>query len=211
MNRIIAILLLLQLCIKSNAQHKTYIGDTSTIEYFKDRFNRPIDSITWDKMEGKDTSCMVFYEKEMKTIAFRSYLKGDTEYRYDYWRNGELKQKTIVVFYSPDNHLWIWTEAYCQNGQLIEKYNHADTAIRHRIGYYCNGQKQYECDFGYKYGTQGEIKVWYEDGKLKELGHKQIKNGHGEVEGDWNYYNENGKIDSTEVYKNSVIVETIKY
>jgi antitoxin component YwqK of YwqJK toxin-antitoxin module len=192
------------------AQQVTYIGDSATIVYERDWEVVVIDSVVRDKMSLVDSSCIVYYSKTSKDVAYKSVLKGDTMIQYHYWRNGQLKKKVIWVKEGPrfQQHN---TQTYCQNGQLIEAFDYDPPQKEHITMYYCNGNKHFECD--YTLGTMafGDMEWWYEDGKIKEVGRRELKSdGRIYKDGDYRFYNENGSLDSTEVYKNSQLVKTIK-
>jgi antitoxin component YwqK of YwqJK toxin-antitoxin module len=193
-----------------NAQQVTYIGDTSNVYYFKDEVVGMLDSIVDDKMKYTDSTCVVYYEKEKKTIAFKSFLRGDTLTQYDYWRNGQLKKKTIRVNIKDEESIDYYEEVYCQNGQLIEVSYPSSHNIQHITEYYCNGNKKIQCDFIYPFGGFGDITEWYENGKIKSVRHRKFSNNRFYYEGNFEFYNESGGLDSIEVYKNNKLLETRK-
>jgi antitoxin component YwqK of YwqJK toxin-antitoxin module len=213
------VIILLLLGIQSNAQQVTYIGDINAIKYVKNGYNLPIDSIVLDMMSYSDSTCAVYFEKSMKTIAYKSILRKDTLYKYDYWRNGQLKKRTIGINVSPEGETSYYEEVYCQNGQLIIKDFPSSQKKQHIFSYYCNGKVRSELDYIFPVGGFGDIKRWYENGNLEFIEHKDTVSTANSVgifvkgtirEGVFKYYNMNGLMDSELTYRNDTLIKTIR-
>lgn len=198
------------------AQNKTYIGDTSNVIYVKSYDANPeLDSITVVKARNSDSDWIVYFDKTEKSIAYSSYLNGDSLITCDYWRNGKLKQKNVKIkdkmrgFY-----IWIIQQIYCQNGQCVAILFPNDPKKHHYITYYCDGKKKHEYN-EINGRFDGEEYWYYPDGKIRSTASYRYvftddSISHNYPVGEWKFYDLSGKIDSTQVYKHYKLIKTIK-
>lgn len=202
------------------AQQIAYFGDTTGLSYFNYGANMSIDSLVVDnytyKDSIKDSICIVYYDKTNKHIAYKSHRTKDSLYIYNYWRNGQLKEfskwvKTPYVEFGYREYSLYYDEVHCESGQLINKIYYTNKDQKNVV-YYCNGNKRFESMFlPREEGAHGEMKGWYEDGKIKMTGDRKVfSDGSVHKEGDFNYYNENGSLDSIQVYKMDTLIRTIR-
>src|ERR1700744_6362874 len=102
------------------AQVKTYLGEKSHISYAK---FPGLDSIVYiDSSYSRDFPWIVYFDKQEKNIAFESHYKGDTIYENDYWRNGRLKQRKIMIRKDSIPPVWYFEETHCENGQVVSRF-----------------------------------------------------------------------------------------
>lgn len=195
------------LSIFGSAQRIRYITDTSDILYAPDNYGFSIDSIVYQT--GSISPLIVYYDRSNKTEAFKSVFIKDSCICYDYWRNGRLKMKTVYVKNKSNDFVVWYNEAYCQNGNLIcrnDIYIHKHKVII----YYCNGQKK--CEYVISGAVlDGLVSCWYENGRLKSQAYYKANSDITRIKiGKWEFYNESGGLDSTELYKDDKLIKTIK-
>ncbi len=187
-----------------NSQTITFIDDTANIRYDTEPNDIILDSLVNPKDFNKEyKTWKVYFDHNKKQLAFESYLENDSICIHnDYWRNGRLKRKG--TFYKVTNDFFGWgsDETYCSNGQLLCKCCFNDDTLC--IGYYCNGQKHFQYNRIEGAYANGLYLVWHENGqKMSEVNFvKHVE------EGEKKYWDEKGKLQKIEVYKEGKLIET---
>jgi len=151
-------------------------------------------------------NAQVYYDSEMKKLAYESYIEADSCHSFHYGRNGKLQQHSISILDVGGLPLWWWSEEYCSNGQLITKGpspNQKDTTMV--VYYYCNGTKWFE---SLECGGEiiGDVNFWYENGQLKHS-MTYINN---RLHGEWKNWDEDGNWTYSEFYDRGKYIETKK-
>lgn len=193
-------------------QEVLVIGQSEKVKYNANDEFEELDSTVYIFEPGRECFCddiEVYFDSAKKTLAYKSYNESDTCHTFNYWRNGSLKKHVIYIpnEYHKDISVWWWYEAYCSNGQVLYKGPSDNQSKRFKsVTYYCNGQKRREF-IREGEGAVGEITFWYPNGKLKEIWNFE----NWKMEGEWKYYDENGKLTKTEFYDQGKLIETKKY
>lgn len=118
-----------------------------------------------------------------------SLAKNDTTY----WSNGNIKSTTQCIndscttmnYYETGNlkslnisingPYWIWSEEYCENGQIKKKHNPNCEEPELTREYLCDGtlsMEYYRCRKGYR----GIFKVYHKNGQVAEQGNHEKTN-----------------------------------
>ena len=207
---LIAISLLL-LSLAAASQTKLLLSDTSIVGYYPSTEWEDIDSLVYIHSGGGDcTLCddyLVYFDNEFQNIAYVSQSFGDTCVVQDFWRNGNLKRKTVYLKHSDGFPIWWFDEIYCQNGQVIFKGPSPNQPGKKLfINYHCNGTKKLEF-YHEGMGADGKMTWWYANGKLESESYYD----NNEPTGEWKYWNEDGLLIKTERYEAGKLVETINY
>jgi antitoxin component YwqK of YwqJK toxin-antitoxin module len=194
------------------SQEKLTIGQSEKVIYSMDYENNELDSVVFISENGRFCKCdeiEVFFDKEKKNLAYKSFQIDDTCKTLDYWKDGSLKK---LMFYVWDENIpgapnWTYHERYCKNGQAIYKgYVSNYWKMTDMVIYYCNGNKKVQRD---SLGEQNEGKVtsWYQNGNIETEFY--FKNR--EEVGDWKYYNVQGKLIKTEFYRLGKLTKTVNH
>lgn len=188
------------------SQNVAVITDTLHVRLLKDV---DVDSIIAIRDENQFSSPWeVYFDQNKNKLAYKSIIKGDTCFTYDYWRsNGKLKRKTKQYIEPTAKYpIWVYEEIHCENGQLIRETNPNPINKKIRVvNYYCNGKKKSEyTNINNIFQYEGEVATWYENGRRQMQGfYKETKE-----EGTWNYWNESGDLTKVEIYKDGKLIET---
>jgi|GEM_PF-5922332 len=212
--RILFILSIVLLHVSLQAQDKLVIGKSPMVQLVPDTDFDELGNIVWINIPGEDVSCKameVYYDESMRNIAYESYSSGDSCRVFQYWPNGSLKKFTLYIKNQNQVPVWWYTENYCENGQIL--YNGpAPNQIKARKieSYYCNGKKRLEFDQlpikGFN-EINGKKTEWYESGSLKSEEYYEM----GVNNGEWIYYNQNGKITKIEWYNKGTLIKKEEY
>jgi hypothetical protein len=177
----------------SQAQVKIALSDTARVSYVPAFGWEQIDSIVFLHTLGTPPFCEdaeVYFDDELTRLAYVSRVEGDSCIAWDYWRNGQLKKKTIHLLDHDRIPIWWSDEIYCENGQLIFKGPSPNVpGTHHYITWYCSGKKKREFDH-MDFGAHGVITTWFENGKIES--EEYYDNGN--PVGVWKYFDENGKL-----------------
>jgi antitoxin component YwqK of YwqJK toxin-antitoxin module len=184
-------------------QTETFITDTSRINYLLPANNTDIDSVVTIKDYEKGFSDWeIYFNKSKKQLAYESIINGDTCTKIDYWRNGNLKKKTLLVK-GKDNYFRWWCDIqYYQNGQLIvewcpSQFNEKTLITR----YYPNGKKQMQWT-QFQIGAVGMF-IWWHDNGQKE---SEVNYENNVEEGERKYWDKEGSLIKSEMWVNGEIV-----
>jgi antitoxin component YwqK of YwqJK toxin-antitoxin module len=139
-----------------------------------------------------------------------------------YFRNGLVCWKDVSILGGdpkrPDDYKYVYTENYCENGQLTRQDSIGSHVIHTSIFYYCNGTKRIK--FNHNVANDfGKYYEWHENGTLSTDGqYDEIVPpdmiayfGASKKQGRWKYYNEKGELIKEEVYKDGVVISTKEY
>ena len=190
------------------AQSKLVISDTIKVKYKTSQWVG-IDStvIINSNEEGYCKFYEVYFDKNFRTLAYKSVVIGDSCIEYDFWRNGKLKKKTIYLIDEVQSPIWWYDELYCANGSLIfEGPSPNQKGRKHYIHYYCNGNKREEFEVE-NVGVYGLMRTWYENGNLQSDSYYENSTPIGK----WTYYDKNQKVNKVEIYKKGELIETKNY
>ena len=121
---------------------------------------------------------IIYYKMSKKDTAAYSLINGDTCVIIQLWENRQLKAKEIFIKKELKSY-----EYYCNNGQLISRWNYPETS--NDTMYYCNGNYVFTKD-----KHTGEYNYFSEDGKITTTG----KFFNTTKEGLWKEYDENGNV-----------------
>ena len=214
--KVILSLLLIVLSFTTIAQTKLVITDTSKVEYSTEYATEGIDSIVSIKSEEYNVNydfCgfyEVYFDKDLRQLAYKSEAIKDSCITYDYWRNGTLKKKVIYqkkIEGLEGIPVWWYDEIYCSNGQLIFKGpSNMQPGKKLCINYYCNGSKKLEF-YLLGVGADGKMTKWYENGKIQSESYYDYDTPIGK----WTYWSEDGQLEKTESYDNGKLTETKNY
>ncbi len=168
--------------------------------------------------DGIDEDTVWYPDGVIKKLAVN---KDNTRQLIMYYHSKKVRQIDVSLLNKkevyPFNYDWVYTEAWCENGQLIGRDSMKSVRPFLLTSYYCNGNKRLEgiIHYGHCYGI---LKMWYENGQLKSLEQYEdtiTSNGHlnraGIKTGKWSYFDEKGKLIKEEVYKDDVLIEKKKY
>lgn len=192
------------------SQKKLHLSDTSYVTYGPSDDSEYIDSVVFILDGVNLTYCdkyEVYYDHAFKQLAYESYSTGDSCFVKQYWRNGNLKKKTIFIEWEDGIPVWWYEEMYCKNGQIVYKGptpNQPEKFLS--TYYYCNGNKRLEY-YHLNLGADGKMTYWYENGQLES----EMYFENDIPVGEWKYWNEDGSLKATERYKDGELVETIKH
>ena len=139
-----------------------------------------------------------------------------------YYHNGQVRWKDVSIMGAdpkrPKAYQYVFTENFCENGQLISKDSINSTSIRKFTRYFCNGQKEREFTWN-GLNVIGPWIQWYSNGKIAIEGQypatlplrKEREYGSTKQQGTWKYYDDKGKLIKEEIYKDGVVLETKNY
>tara|TARA_B100000809_G_C14903342_1_gene447060 strand:- start:108 stop:737 length:630 start_codon:yes stop_codon:yes gene_type:complete len=187
------------------SQIETFISDTARLTYFPNSNNIEIDSIIAIKDYEKEYSeWKIYFDKNKRQLAFESILNADTCTKIDYWRNGTIKKKTVMVKGKDSIYRWWCDIQYYQNGQLIvewcpSKFNDKTLITR----YYPNGKKQMQWT-QFQIGAVGIFTWWHDNGQKES----EVNFENNVEEGERKYWNEDGVLIKTEIWKDGEIVNS---
>ena len=150
------------------------------------------------------------------TVKMSRRCTNDTCISLYYYPKGALKKRDIEARNANGDLVWITTEEFYENGQLVFYPNDVDNV--HRLtyyNYYSSGSKMQQVDM--QAGSiVGIFMEWYENGQLKCSG--QYENppddgqNHGSFRtGKWSYFDETGKLIREEWYEHDLLVKTVTY
>ena len=107
---------------------------------------------------------------------------------------------------------WIHSEAYCENGQLMKRFNPNASEPELVKEYLCDGTLVLEY-YKSKKGFRGLYKSYHNNGKPAEQGNYEKKSSPlGEQKaGLWESFNLKGKKYHEEFYENGVVVRENKF
>ena len=217
MRRIIIAILSISIHSLGIAQHVADISDTVNVTYRVYPIYSYLDSMASPMYSAKlyQESWKIYFDKTLKQLAFESYLEGDTCYMVNYWRSGRIKQRNL--FLKDGKYLYFIPEQYCEGGRAICKGYLMNGRCLQIVRYYCNGQKMEEYNtaplsiISYNEAPdsiakdtiphaviEGKITTWYENGTKRN----EMNFINGVQNGECKYWDEKGRIDLTELYKN---------
>jgi antitoxin component YwqK of YwqJK toxin-antitoxin module len=104
----------------------------------------------------------VFYDVSFKIKMADFYLKGDTIYQINYYRNGNKKSDLRCV----DTHDTRYHAQWCENGHLIIERKDFYDRLQTFTFYYCSGQKYQEYLIYRGMDAWGTMRCWHENGQL---------------------------------------------
>lgn len=187
------------------SQIETFITDTARVTYFQGNNYTEIDSIIAIKdYEQEYSEWKIYFDKDKRQLAFESILTGDTCTKIDYWRNGLIKKKTIMVKGGDNFYRWWCDIQFYQNGQLIVKwcpYQFTEKTLITR--YYPNGKKQMEWT-QFLMGAVGMFTWWHDNGQKES----EVNFENYVEEGERKYWDRKGNLIKTEMWKNGEIVSS---
>lgn len=212
--KLTTIILIIHLSMNLSAQSKFHITDTLTIMsdttyliYSKGWYGDSVVSIFSTTFPAFCEAFEVYYDKSLKSLAFRSESFEDSCVSSDYWRSGQLKQRT--VYYRNERRYPVcgWDEAYCENGTRIYKGPAVCQWGKYQIVlFHCNGNKRLEY-YQMDSGIDGKMTRWFENGNLESEAFFEENNR----VNTWKYYNEVGKLIKEEEYENDKLISTKNY
>jgi antitoxin component YwqK of YwqJK toxin-antitoxin module len=142
---------------------------------------------------------------------------NDTVLSTYFYKSGKTR-KVVKTLSGYDSTNYYYSVTYCENGlKTSEDFSGKKYVYK---SYYCNGNKEIICKKSSRDYFVGEFKKWNENGMLILKGQfvtdenntkyltMQDGRGFGQKEGKWKYYDDNGKLIKTEIYKNGILVCT---
>ena len=203
------VLLLMNLSVYSIAQTRFIITDTNHLIYSHSDWEE-IDSVVFIFSNGNPSFCdsyEVYFDDNLKHLAYKSESVGDSCITYDYWREGQLKKRTVHLRNQDGVPVWWSNEVYCENGSIIYKGPSLNQPGKKQIiNYYCNGNKRIEF-YHMGLGAEGKMTKWYANGNLESESYFE----NNEPINRWKYYNQNGALIREEIYENGKLTSTKDY
>ena len=164
------------------------------------------DSLAWAGFQAHS-----WYENGKVKMERILNPNNDTIIDRYYYLSGKMRQKDISV-----GMAFMYSERWCENGQLINRWTSHQEKITEAIHYYCNGKMKIK--FHLMNGTAvGKWEEWYENGQKKTDGqYAEVKHEQGyfppsEETGKWSYWDENGKLSKEIYYEHGKIVKEVKH
>ena len=122
-----------------------------------------------------------------------------------YYKSGQLKELNINV----NGPYWIYSQSYCENGQLIKSHNPNSETPELVKEYLCDGtlsMEYYRCRKGYR----GLFKVYHKNGQVAEQGNfEKTSSPIGDQKvGLWESYTPEGKKFSEAFYENGIMIRS---
>tara|TARA_B100000809_G_scaffold242937_1_gene267473 strand:+ start:627 stop:1628 length:1002 start_codon:yes stop_codon:yes gene_type:complete len=116
------------------------------------------------KLQEKGNDWKLYYDKDFTKIMADIMIKGDTVRTIYYYSNGFKKFENKSV-----NKRWIYSAAWCENGQLKKAFNPNSRTIKHLKEYNCEGNivMEYSRDM---WSYQGLFIVYHKNGQIAEQG-----------------------------------------
>jgi antitoxin component YwqK of YwqJK toxin-antitoxin module len=187
-------------------QNVGFIDDTLAIFHYGNLADdKDIDSTVYFlDFDKRYNNWIIYFDYAKQHLAYQSNLKGDTCIMINYWRNGNIKERTIYAKGKFNLFEWYSEEEYCKNGQLIFKDCPIQTEEKKLVlRYYCSGQLKMKW-WIQGHTADGLFTQWYENGKIKSEWNFVNK----KQEGEWKYWDESGKLQKIEIYKEGKLIET---
>jgi uncharacterized protein len=163
-------------------------------------------------LEKKNYRVGVFYEKTLRTeydergIKISEHQlnsKREFDGKYTGWYpNGVVKE---TGFYAKGKEVGEWLE-YHESGKLLLKSSFTKADEITITVYYPSGEKQMEALYRAKGGQvegHGKFSKYYRSGNVELIGNYQ----EGLEDGEWQYYDLDGKIIKTEIYQKGNLIE----
>ena len=123
------------------------------------------------------------------------------EGKWNYWyESGKMSSEEFYTNGNPSNTWKTWYESGKQSAEI--NYD-----LKKAIYYYENGKKQSEGQIADDKSFNGKWIGWFESG-IKSYDGNYNK---GKKDGDWNWYNEKGKLITKQNYKDDILISTQKF
>ena len=189
--------------LNSFSQIETFITDTTRLTYLPTDNYAEIDSIIAIKNYDQEyAEWKIYFDNSKKQLAFESILNADTCTKIDYWRNGSVKKKTVMVKGKDNVFRWWCDTQYYQNGQLIVewcpyKFNERTLITR----YYPNGKKQMQWT-QFQIGAVGMFTWWHDNGQKES----EVNFENNREEGERKYWDKDGNLIKIEIWKNGEVI-----
>jgi antitoxin component YwqK of YwqJK toxin-antitoxin module len=205
MKNLLIIIILILTSTKVISQSKYLTSDTTKFRFEYDPISK--DTIfTFIDYTDNFKTWNIYFDNNFSKLAYYSYLKKDTLFINEYYRNSVLKKQNIYLI--KDVRKLIYASKFYSNGQIEYGENPNDTSTLLKIvRYHENGKTKWLSYYHNEYGGHGEWKLWYPNGQL-ELDAYLFKN---EYDGQWTYYKPDGSVEKVEKWKAGKLLETIKH
>jgi hypothetical protein len=181
------------------------LTDTSSIILTELPDDPELNPRIWIKDDTRWTAdWVVYFDSSKSSIALRSEVEGDSTTVIEFWPDGKIKAMDRHVFLERDRDgvpTWLYSEAHCRNGQLLQAFLPNSGASQLITRFYCNGQKRTEF---VQNGIvcEGSLRGWFENGQLEYEEFWQ----NGKQEGWQRYWDASGSLIKTEVYRDGVLL-----